>query len=342
MTPAVELLPGRRLVQLRRGGQRHVAVVDEPNLRVLRDCDSVFSLAREAIRGPRSFSELIEERATADVVDYDSVYHGQSEWRLLLPVDHPSEPSRLLVSGTGLTHLGSAKDRQAMHGVADSDLTDSMKMFRWGVEGGRPPEGQIGIAPEWFYKGTGFMLRAHDEPLVLPPFGEDGGEEAEIAGVYVIADDGQPWRIGMCNGNEFSDHKFEKRNYLNLASSKIRTCSLGPELVVGPSFDSVAGTVAIERHGSVVWSKDIVTGEANMSHSLRNMEHHHFKFDGHRRPGDVHVHYFGACSLSFGEGIALADGDVMQVRFDGFGRPLRNPLRVDDAPNRLIAAHTLA
>jgi hypothetical protein len=177
---------------------------------------------------------------------------------------------------------------------------------------------------------------------VLPPYGEDGGEEAEIAGVYVIGDDGQPWRIGMCNGNEFSDHRFEKRNYLNLASSKIRTCSLGPELVVSPTFDSVAGTVVIERNGAVVWSKNIVTGEANMSHSLRNMEHHHFKFDGHRRPGDVHVHYFGACSLSFGEGVALADGDVMQVRFDGFGRPLRNPLRVDDAPNALIAVHTLA
>jgi hypothetical protein len=329
-------------VQLGRGQERRVAVVDEANLRILRDCDSVVSLAQEAIRGGRSFAALIEERTTAEAIDYDSVYHRQSPWRLLSPVDHPSDPSRLLVSGTGLTHLGSAKDRHAMHGVADSDLTDSMRMFRWGVEGGRPPAGQIGIAPEWFYKGNGTMLRAHDEPLVLPPYGEDGGEEAEIAGVYLLDDNGGPWRIGMCNGNEFSDHRFEKRNYLNLASSKIRTCSLGPELVVRPTFDSIAGTVAIERNGAVVWSKDIVTGEANMSHSLGNMEHHHFKFDGHRRPGDVHVHYFGACSLSFGEGVELADGDVMQVHFDGFGRPLRNPLRVDDSPHALIAIRTLS
>lgn len=342
MTPVVELSAAPRLVQLRRGTQRHVAVVDESSLRLLRDCDSVCSLAQEAIRGGRSFAALVEERATADAIDYDSVYHGHSEWRLLPPIDHPSEPSRLLVSGTGLTHLGSARDRQAMHGVAESDLTDSMKMFRWGVEGGRPAAGQVGIAPEWFYKGNGSVLRAHGEPLVLPPYGEDGGEEAEIAGVYLIDDDGRPWRIGMCNGNEFSDHHFEKRNYLNLASSKIRTCSLGPELVVGPIFDAVAGTVVIERNGAVVWSKEIVTGEANMSHSLRNMEHHHFKFDSHRRPGDVHVHYFGACSLSFGEDVALTDGDVMQVRFDGFGRPLRNPLHVDDTPNALIAIHTLA
>lgn len=331
-----------RLVQLRRGAERRVALVDEPMLRLLPSgWDSVYDLAQSAIAGSQTLIGLIQELSSTERIDYDSVFHGRSDWRLLSPIDHP-EPSRLLVSGTGLTHLGSAKDRQAMHGVAESDLTDSMKMFRWGVEGGRPPAGQVGIAPEWFYKGNGFMLRAHDEPLVVPPYGEDGGEEAEIAGVYVIGDDGQPWRIGMCNGNEFSDHRFETRNYLNLASSKIRTCSLGPELVVGPTFESVAGTVVIERNGAVVWSKDIVTGEANMSHSLRNMEHHHFKFDAHRRPGDVHVHYFGACSLSFGEGVALADGDVMQVRFDGFGRPLRNPLRVDDSPNALIDIHTLA
>ena len=138
MTPTFELLPGLRLVQLWRGAQRHVAAVDEPNLRLL-DCDSVVSLAQEAIRGGRSFAELVHERTTADTIEYDAVYNGRSDWRLSSPVDHPSEPSRLLVSGTGLTHLGSAKDRQAMHGVAESDLTDSMKMFRWGVEGGRPP-----------------------------------------------------------------------------------------------------------------------------------------------------------------------------------------------------------
>ena len=39
-------------------------------------------------------------------------------------------------------------------------MTDSMRMFQWGVEGGRPAEGEIGIAPEWFYKGNGSMLRA--------------------------------------------------------------------------------------------------------------------------------------------------------------------------------------
>ena len=331
-----------RLVQLARGPRRRVARVEGATLRLLGECDSVHALAQSALAGSRSLTRLVGEHTTEEILDYDPIYHGESEWRLLPPVDHPGEPSRLLVSGTGLTHLGSAKDRQAMHGLAETELTDSMRIFRWGLEGGRPASGQVGVAPEWFYKGNGTILRAHGEPLVIPPFGEDGGEEAEIAGVYIIGEDGSPWRIGMSAGNEFSDHRFEKRNYLNLAGSKIRTCALGPELVIDPDIESVPGTVTIERGGTTIWSKDIRTGEAEMCHSRQNVEHHHFKFESHRRPGDVHVHYFGACSLSFGDGVQLADGDVMEVRFAGFGRPLRNPLRVDRSPNTLIGIRSLA
>lgn len=330
-----------RLVQLQNGSARRVAVVDEPKLRLL-DAESVYSLAQNALAESRSLTTLVAERATNESLDYDEVYTGQSEWRLMSPIDHPREPARLLVSGTGLTHLGSAANRQAMHEMKESELTDSMRMFKWGVEGGRPAPGQIGVSPEWFYKGNGTNLRGHGDALVIPPFGEDGGEEAEIAGVYVIAQDGRPWRIGMCNGNEFSDHKYEKRNYLNLASSKIRTCSLGPELVVDANFGDVTGVAAIERKGATVWRKDVTTGEAGMCHSLANMEHHHFKFEGHRRPGDVHVHYYGACSLSFGDGFELANGDVMSVQFNGFGRALRNSLRVDSSPNTLFAVQSLA
>jgi hypothetical protein len=328
-----------RLVQLRRGSERRVALVDEPALRVVDRYESVYALAQAALAASKSIPSLI---ATGERLDYDEIYDGRSEWHLAAPIDHPVDAARLLVSGTGLTHLGSAANRQTMHEVKESDLTDSMKMFRWGVEGGRPEKGQVGISPEWFYKGSGTILRGHGEPLVIPAFGEDGGEEAEIAGVYVIAADGTPWRIGMCNGNEFSDHKYEKRNYLNLASSKIRTCSLGPELVVDAQFDSVAGVATIVRDGATLWSKDIVTGESDMCHSLQNVEHHHFKFESHRRPGDVHVHYFGACSLSFGDGIELDNGDVMQVQFEGFGRPLRNPLQIDRAANALVTIQSLA
>ena len=80
---------------------------------------------------------------------------------------------------------------------------------------------------------------------------------------------GTPHRIGMCTGNEFSDHVFERRNYLNLAGSKLRQCSLGPELVIDAKFGDVAGTVRIVRDGDVIWEKEIRTGEENMCHSPR-------------------------------------------------------------------------
>ena len=101
------------------------------------------------------------------------------------------------------------------------------------------------------------------------------------------------------------------------------------------------GEVWIERHGVRIWSRAVASGEAEMSHSLRNIEHHHFKFDAHRRPGDVHVHFFGAHSLSFGEGITLEDGDVVSIRFDGFGRPLRNTIRVEPTGDRPVDVRPL-
>ena len=201
-------------------------------------------------------------------------------------------------------------------------------MFRLGLEGGRPAPNRCGAAPEWFYKGNGAVLRAHGESLVVPGYAEDGGEEAEIAGVYVIDSTGRPHRIGMATGNEFSDHKFEKHNYLNLAGSKLRTCALGPELAVDADFGLVPGRVAIERAGPIVWEREIATGEREMCHSVANIEHHHFKFEAHRRPGDVHVHYYGAHSLSFADEVLLAEGDVMAIQFAVFGRALRNPVTI--------------
>jgi hypothetical protein len=181
-----------RLVQLKRGNVRHIGMVEEPCLRLLAVFDSVYALAEMAIDKSMPLAALVQKYATDQTIDYSAIYEGRSEWQLLAPMDHPSEPARCLVSGTGLTHLGSAKDRQAMHELKETELTDSMKMFRWGVEGGRPDPGKLGTAPEWFYKGNGTILRAHGESLVVPAYAEDGGEEAEIAGVYIIGPDGRP------------------------------------------------------------------------------------------------------------------------------------------------------
>ncbi len=335
-----------RLVQLANGDLRAVALVEEPHLLLLIGVTSTYQLAQRALARKIALSELATSLAAGDRIVYDEVYQQNSPWKLLAPVDVPGAPQMTLVSGTGLTHLGSARERQAMHletvKKSEAEMTDSMRMFEWGREKGRPAAGRIGIAPEWFYKGDGSTITAPFAPLTIPGHAEDGGEEGEVAALYVIDGEGQPHRIGMCAGNEFSDHVFERRNYLNLAGSKLRACSLGPELVVGGDFHDVPGKVRILRNGSSIWEKNIRTGEENMCHSLANLEHHHFKFAGHRQPGMVHVHFLGADALSFGDNIRLTAGDITEVSFEGFGRPLSNPIAVDENMTSAVRVQAMA
>src|SRR3954470_8693691 len=161
-----------RLVQLNHLTEgRWVAVVDEPYLRVLEQHRTVYELARAAIEAGRGLADLVAEARVPGVLGYDAGYEGTargprvreyapfsegpSHWRLLPPFDHPDEPSRCLVTGTGLTHKASAEQRQAMHvstsgahapgspGKESSPVTDSMKMYQIGLEGGRPAPGTI-------------------------------------------------------------------------------------------------------------------------------------------------------------------------------------------------------
>lgn len=333
-----------QLIHPERG--RAVALVAEPSLRLLVGVDSTYALAARAIAEGVALEALATKLATGETLDYDPIYRDESDWSVLPAFDHPDEPARCQVAGTGLTHIGSANNRNAMHAKAgaatgDAPLTDSMRMFQWGVEGGKPAAGKVGVQPEWFYKGSGLILRAHNQAMPVLPFADDGGEEPEIAGAYIIAPDGSPRRVGLAIGNEFADHQMERKNYLYLAPSKLRCGSLGPELVVGHPFQAVPGKVNIWRDGELVWTRDINTGEANMSHSLANLEHHQFKYPEHCRPGDAFVHYYGADAFSFGAGVGLEDGDVMEVAWNGFGRPLRNPIAIDRSEQPLVAVRPL-
>lgn len=332
-----------RLVQFKTpAGMRQVGLAGEDSisLQVVRGATRIYDLALEAHQLGVVLEQLVNDRLSGDMVDYERV---MAENRLLPPLDHP-DPAHCYVSGTGLNHLGSAQARDAMHaklsGAPDS-LTDSMRMFKLGLEGGRPEPGQVGVSPEWFYKGDGDCLVPPGQPLELPPFALDGGEEAEIVGLYVIAPSGAVLRVGFALGNEFSDHVLERQNYLYLAHSKLRQCALGPELLVGELPASIAGTVRVLRQGQVIWSDTFLTGEANMSHSLANLEHHHFKYQAFRRPGDVHCHFFGAATLSSAAGIVTQPGDVFEISAPSFGRPLRNPLVASRAEARLITVQTL-
>jgi hypothetical protein len=78
----------------------------------------------------------------------------------------------------------------------------------------------------------------------------------------------------------------------------------------------------------VIYEQPFLTGEANMSHSLWNLEAHHFKYDWFRRPGDIHVHTFGTATLSVASGISTQRGDIFEISAPEFGLPLVNPLAV--------------
>jgi hypothetical protein len=309
-------------------GARRIGVLEQANIRVIDGYATTYDLARAAIRQQSGLAEL----ATAAIGSVTYAYEDVAKsGRILPPLDHADE-AHCYVTGTGLTHLGSADARDAMHKKIGGDvetLSDSMKMFRLGVEGGKPAEGLAGAQPEWFYKGDGSVVTASGQALRMPDFALDGGEEPEIAGLYVIGDDGVPYRLGFAIGNEFSDHITERQNYLYLAHSKLRVCGLGPALLVGPLPAHVTGTSRIiDQKGQVRWEKSFVSGEQNMSHTIANLEYHHFKYALFNRPGDVHVHFFGTATLSFADGISVQAGETFEVEAPAFGPALRNKLEV--------------
>ena len=297
-----------------------VVVREGTDARVLRNTGSVYELAGAAIRAGHSLAAEVVIRGTGETVDLSRAAFD-------LPVSHP-DPAHLHLTGTGLTHLGSASARDAMHAKLEGaeTLTDSMKMFRMGLESGRPTPGEVGAQPEWFYKGNGYAAIAPGAALEAPGFAEDGGEEPEIAGIYLIGPDRTPHRIGWALGNEFSDHITERVNYLWLAHSKLRVASYGPEILVGDLPEDVRGSSRILRNDAVIWEKPFLSGEANMSHSFANLEHHHFKYGIFRQPGDLHVHYFGTATLSFADGIKTQPDDTFEIEVADFGQPLRNTL----------------
>ncbi len=303
---------------------------DAGRVRRLDGTASLLALAQAAWEHGRSLTQLAETRLGAlEATPLAKLLDGL---RVLTPLMH-DDPAHCLVSGTGLTHLGSAATRDAMHAKVgaqpESALSDSMRMFKWGLEGGRPPAGQAGVAPEWFYKGDGRIVVAPGAPLPSPAFALDAGEEPELVGLYWIAPDGTPCRLGFAVGNEFSDHVTERQNYLYLAHSKLRACAVGPELAAGPIPADLQGTSRIRRGGEVIWEKPFATGEANMCHSLENLEYHHFKYPQHRRPGDVHLHFFGTATLSFADGVKVEPGDRFEIAQPALGAALVNPVVID-------------
>ncbi len=314
-----------RLLQMReKDGARIVAAMDDSGAaQRVAGYTSVYDLAQAAIAAQISLGAMVAKAGFDGQVD---VRAAEAEGRLLSPIDHP-DPAHLFITGTGLTHLGSAEGRDKMHRDLNdaTTLTDSMRMFKLGLDGGKPEAG-AGVQPEWFYKGDGTMMSAPGADLPSPAFALDGGEEPEMVGIYVIGPEGAPYRLGFALGNEFSDHVTERQNYLYLAHSKLRACALGAELRMGALPDDIRGTSRIWRGNEVIWEKPFLSGEAHMCHAIANLEHHHFKYPLFRRPGDVHVHFFGTATLSFSDGVSAQAGDIFEIEAAPFLLPLRNAL----------------
>lgn len=318
-----------RLIQFEdASGERRVGAVEGDSIQVIKGTASTRTLALAAIANGRSLQQEIQSVGTA--LGAESYTQLLEACRVLPPLDH-EDPAHCLISGTGLTHLGSASTRDKMHQNKLDDqaaLTDTARMFQWGIDGGRPAAGTVGAQPEWFYKGDGSIVVRPGQAFQSPPFAEDAGEEPELTGLYVIGEDGKPYRLGFALGNEFSDHVMERRNYLYLAHSKLRNCAYGPELRVGELPRHLVGTSRIWRDGKVLWEKEFLSGEDNMCHSLTNLEYHHFKYNQFLRPGDVHVHFFGTATLSVADNVKTQPGDRFEVSMNEFGKSLVNTIEV--------------
>jgi hypothetical protein len=309
-----------------------VGRVDEAGttVSVIDGYSSTYDLATAAIAAGTTLESIVGAASRSLKMSYAKLL---ARGRLQPPLTHP-DPTHCHVSGSDFTHFGFAAPRAPGapelngHDAASATLTASMRIFRHGLEAGRPAIGEVGAQPEWFYKGNGRIVVASGKPIVAPEFGLGFGEAPELIGLYIIGLNGRPMRLGFAIGNEFSDHVTASCNDLYRAHSKLRQCAVGPELRTGMLPAQLSGCSRVRRNGRVLWEKAFATGEENMCHSLTNVEFHHFKYAEHRVPGDVHLHFFGSSMDGSAESIRLEPGDRFEIELPALGAPLVNTLSI--------------
>ena len=97
-------------------GTRRVVFRDGAAARIVEGAASSYALAQGAIAAGQSLAEAVRARGLGAEVDLAAAL---AEGRVLAPITHP-DPAHLHLTGTGLTHLGSAATRDAMHQGARS------------------------------------------------------------------------------------------------------------------------------------------------------------------------------------------------------------------------------
>jgi len=138
-----------------------------------------------------------------------------------------------------------------------------MKIIKWGVDGGKPSRDGSAF-PGMFFKGAAAAWVAPEEPLELPSYALDGGEEVEVVGLLPDRGQGRGARVGFALGNEYADHAWSARNYLYLRTENAPV-QLRPELLVGEMPKSVSGRARLMRDGREIWAEEWLSGEDNMS-----------------------------------------------------------------------------
>ena len=90
-------------------GGRAVAAVENGQGFEVVGVATVYDLAMGAIAAGQTLAEAVVAKGHGRAISVDAIL---AEGRMLSPVDHP-DPAHLYVTGTGLTHLGSASTRDA-------------------------------------------------------------------------------------------------------------------------------------------------------------------------------------------------------------------------------------
>jgi hypothetical protein len=324
-------------------GTPYVGLVtdDSDDVRVVDGYTTIYDLAMAAIEAGDTLAATVKANVGSVAKSYDALV---SEKRLLPPVTHPTSDANFLLTGTGLTHIGSASTRNSMHHGQEGPeppKSDSMRLYEQGLKNGKPKDGTIGAMPEWFYKGDAGILVNPEAPMSSPNFARSCAEEPEITGVYIVGPDGTPWRLGYTIANDLSDHETERLNFMYVAPSKLRDCSMGPELFIGALPGKVEGMSRVHRDGAVIWEGSFESGDECMSYSIANLEHHHFRHPAFCRPGDLHAHFFGCPVMSFGAGFKVQSGDVFEFDIPLFGKPLRNPIEFATGAPQPISVKSL-
>jgi hypothetical protein len=98
-------------------GQKKTGIVEEAKIRLLHTIKTTYELVFYAEENNLEIQQAASRLASDTFEDYQKIL---DEKRILLPLQHP-DPYHTWITGTGLTHLGSAASRDSMHKKLDRE-----------------------------------------------------------------------------------------------------------------------------------------------------------------------------------------------------------------------------